>query len=187
MINKNFKYFFVFILVGLLIQLPDFSFTEVHAEIVREHPTGEGGGGHERENRPNPYENNNPENETEESNDESETNERRGEGGVALRRPSLSITSTGKVNLTDEDGNVLSKGALVTEGIDRYRFVIAGVSGVGAVSMILFFILNFMKLGATSGNPQGRGQAILGLILTGVAATGLGAVSFITGVFYNAL
>ena len=69
----------------------------------------------------------------------------------------------------------------------KYRTVVVGVSGVGAITMIVFFILNFMKLGSSAGNPQARSQALTGVLWTGLAAAGLGAVSIIAGFFYNAL
>lgn len=95
------------------------------------------------------------------------------------------------------DGVVKADGALAknTNGmsgawnsfIDKYRFWISGFSGIAAVTMILFFIINFMKLGASSGNPQGRSNAIAGLVWTGLAAAGLGGVSIVVAFFYNAL
>lgn len=95
----------------------------------------------------------------------------------------------------NSDGSVTYKGDLATGSggtawtklISKYRYFIAGVSGVGAVSMILFFIINFLKLGASSSNPSERSRAIMGLVVTGLAAAGLGAVTFIVGIFFNAL
>lgn len=104
----------------------------------------------------------------------------------SLFRPKLKIDGKGKVDVY-VDGEIKSKGTLVTEFIDKYRVVIAGISGIGAISMILFFILGFIRLGATSANPEERSKTIMGLILSGIGAAGLGAVTFITGIFYNAL
>ena len=96
-----------------------------------------------------------------------------------------------------EDGTITTGGALTKDKdgmsgawntfIDKYRFWISGFSGIAAVTMILFFIINFMKLGASSGNPQGRSNAIQGLVWTGLAAAGLGGVSIVVAFFYNAL
>ena len=69
----------------------------------------------------------------------------------------------------------------------QYRGVIVGLSGVGAITMIVFFIMNFMKLGASAGNPQARTQALVGIIWTGLAAAGLGGVTLFVGFFYNVL
>lgn len=102
--------------------------------------------------------------------------------------PKVTIDSTGKVNaggaLAKEEGGMA--GAW-NKFIEKYRFWISGFSGIAAVTMILFFIINFMKLGASSGNPQGRSNAIQGLVWTGLAAAGLGGVSIVVAFFYNAL
>ncbi|WCK56941.1 hypothetical protein PP175_27395 (plasmid) [Aneurinibacillus sp. Ricciae_BoGa-3] len=71
--------------------------------------------------------------------------------------------------------------------LSKYRNFIVGISGIGAVSMIAFFIVQFMKLGASAGNPQARSQALTGVLWTGLAAAGLGAVSIIVGFFYNSV
>lgn len=69
----------------------------------------------------------------------------------------------------------------------QYRGVISGLAGVAAITMIVFFIINFMKLGAAAGNPQARSQALMGIIWTGLAAAGCGGVAIFVGFFYNVL
>ena len=97
-----------------------------------------------------------------------------------------------KVNMGDDGGlDVMGIGTGDSNQwnnlFGKYRTVVVGVSGVGAITMIVFFILNFMKLGSSAGNPQARSQALTGVLWTGLAAAGLGAVSIIAGFFYNAL
>lgn len=104
-----------------------------------------------------------------------------------LEKPKLKIDKKGKVNIMESDGKVKTKQSLLTTFIKKYRVIIAGISGVGAVSMILFFIIGFIKLGATGSNPEARSQVIMGLVGSGLAAAGLGSVAFVTGVFFNAL
>jgi hypothetical protein len=106
-----------------------------------------------------------------------------------LDRPNLYIDSKGKVDVQQSDGTVEKKATLVTEFITKYRVVIAGISGVGAVSFILFFILNFIEIGAwaSSVEPGMRAVKVRALMASAVGAAGLGAVSLITGLFYNAL
>ena len=53
--------------------------------------------------------------------------------------------------------------------------------------MVAVFIINFMKLGTTSGNPVERSKCITALIWSGLAAAGLGSVALIVGVFYGML
>ena len=71
--------------------------------------------------------------------------------------------------------------------LKEYRTVVIFISGIGTISMILFFILNFINLGKSQGNPQERQKAITGLIISGIASAGLGSVTLITTLFYNVL
>jgi hypothetical protein len=69
----------------------------------------------------------------------------------------------------------------------RFKGVIVGLTGVGTMVMIVLFIIQFMKLGSSAGNPQQRSQALTGVLWTGIAAALLGSVTIIVGFFYNAL
>ena len=71
--------------------------------------------------------------------------------------------------------------------LTEYRGIVTFISGIGTLSMIMFFIMNFIALGNSKGNPQERQKAIHGLIVSGVATAGLGSVTLITGLFYNML
>ncbi|AJD93553.1 hypothetical protein JMA_42360 (plasmid) [Jeotgalibacillus malaysiensis] len=106
------------------------------------------------------------------------------------KMPDVKVTTDGGVQTFGEmartDGETGMANAW-TDLIKKYRFWISGIAGIAAVSMILFFILNFMKLGASAGNPSARSQAITGLVFTGIAAAGLGGVAIIVGFFYTAL
>lgn len=108
-----------------------------------------------------------------------------------LGKTDFKINSEGDNFSFDIDNNSRLKqddGASAWESLFvEYRNFIVGISGIGAISMIAFFILNFMKLGASAGNSKARGEAIVGLIVTGIAAAGLGAVTIIVGFFYNAI
>ncbi len=67
----------------------------------------------------------------------------------------------------------------------EYRGIVTGIFGVATLSMILMFFKNFIQLGASSGNPSARKQAITGVLLTGLATTGLGAITIFVGIFWN--
>lgn len=101
----------------------------------------------------------------------------------------VSIGDNGALTISGESGmtSATKSGAAWTNFIAKYRNFIIGISGIGAVSMILFFIFQLLKLGATAGNPQARSQALTGLIWSGVAAAGLGSVTIIVGFFYSSL
>jgi hypothetical protein len=102
--------------------------------------------------------------------------------------------STGEVGVQMGDD-----GKLVIDGISsddqsswnqlfsRFKGIIVALTGVGTLVMIVLFIIQFMKLGASAGNPQARSQALTGVLWTGVAAALLGSVTIIVGFFYNAI
>jgi hypothetical protein len=104
-------------------------------------------------------------------------------GGVKFE-----VNSEGQLTVnSDSEFKKASSISAWNDLIKKYRKFIVGVSGIGAVSMIGFFIVQFMKLGASAGNPQARSQALVGVLWTGIAAAGLGAITIIVGFFYNAI
>lgn len=103
----------------------------------------------------------------------------------------------GEMNIgVDANGQLVLEGAgmeyddsasAMSAFLEKYRTLVVGISGVGAISMIAFFIFNFLKLGSVATNPSERAKVLTGLIWSGLAAAGLGAVSLIVGFFYNSL
>lgn len=92
----------------------------------------------------------------------------------------------------DDEGNMTVASEADTSGawktlIIKYKSFITGIAAVGAVTMVILFIMQFLKLGASAGNPSARSQALVGVLWTGIAAAGLGAVALITGIFYRAI
>ena len=69
--------------------------------------------------------------------------------------------------------------------LTEYRGIVVFISGIALISMIMFFIFNFIELGNSKGNPQARQKAINGLIISGIATAGLGSVNLIVQLFYN--
>lgn len=69
----------------------------------------------------------------------------------------------------------------------KYKGFILAFSGIAAISMVGIFIMHFLKLGASAGNPNARAQATTGILWSGIAAALLGSVALITGIFYNAI
>ena len=101
--------------------------------------------------------------------------------------------TTGQVGVQIEDGKLVVDGISSDDGsawnqlFDRFKGIIVGLTGVGTLVMIVLFIIQFMKLGSSAGNPQARSQALTGVLWTGVAAALLGSVTIIVGFFYNAI
>ena len=70
---------------------------------------------------------------------------------------------------------------------EKYRTFISGVSGIVALSMLLFFIVQVFRLADSAPNPKHRAQAMSGLIWIGIATALAGSVSLFTGLFYGML
>ena len=95
----------------------------------------------------------------------------------------------------DENGNLTlggyeetddsKKGKVFNKVLTEYKGIVTFITGIALVSMIMFFVLNLINLGNSKGNPQERQKAITGLIVSGVATAGLGAVNIIVALFYN--
>lgn len=93
----------------------------------------------------------------------------------------------------DEDGNLALSSNQDNSSMEdswnyfimKYSSFITGLSGIGALTMLLFFIINFSKLGVHSSNPNERQRIIGTLIFTGVSTACLGALSLVVGIFYN--
>lgn len=91
----------------------------------------------------------------------------------------------GKVELGDmQKGN---KTDFFNTVFEEYRTTVTFISGVALITMIIFFIMNFIALGKSQGNPQERQKAISGLIMSGIACAGLGSVTLIVSLFYGML
>lgn len=98
--------------------------------------------------------------------------------------PSIQIdTSTG--NIKDGLESSADKGKALNKILYEYRGIVTFISGIGMISMIMFFIFNLINLGNSKGNPQERQKAVTGLIVSGIATAGLGSVTLITSLFYN--
>lgn len=71
--------------------------------------------------------------------------------------------------------------------LKNYKVFILFINGLGFLFVVNMFIINFVKLGASGGNPQERKKAITALILTGIALTLLGSILIFIGFALNLL
>ena len=69
----------------------------------------------------------------------------------------------------------------------EYRGLIVGIAGVCFITFAALFIMNFVKLGATAGNPQARKACVINILWTGVATAASAGVTLFVGLFINIL
>lgn len=99
----------------------------------------------------------------------------------------VAIDSNGKLTVSGGGMNSTNSASAINGLIKKYRTIVVAVSGIGTVSMILFAIVLFVKLGKCGDNPQEKSKVVSGLITAGIATAGLGSVTVIVGFFFNAL
>lgn len=99
--------------------------------------------------------------------------------------PNIQISETDNGAITGGLANKGQKKQVLNRILTEYRGIVTFISGIGTLSMIMFFVMNLIALGNSKGNPQERQKAIHGLIVTGIATAGLGSVTLITTLFYN--
>ena len=90
--------------------------------------------------------------------------------------------------LPENDEGTASQEVLQIAGnniFEEYRTAIIGITGLATLTFLIFFLINFIKLGKTSGNPQMREHSMTALIWTGIACAGCGAVTLFFGYFYG--
>jgi hypothetical protein len=97
--------------------------------------------------------------------------------------PNVSM-SDGTLNLGGIE-NAGDKTSIYDTVLAQVRLVVMFISGIGTLLMVAFFIMNFITLGKSQGNPQERQKAVSGLIMTGLATAGLGSVFIVTMLFYG--
>lgn len=67
----------------------------------------------------------------------------------------------------------------------KYKVLLNGVIGLVTISLVLLFVIQCAKLGASADNAAKRSTSISALLWIGVSAGLLGAVYTFIGLFYN--
>lgn len=92
-----------------------------------------------------------------------------------------SITDGGGFNVGDTmDGSI-------AQLITRYRAIAVAITGVLTITMFIFMLFQFAKLGGAGDNEMARKKAVMGILTTGVAVALLGGSTIVIGFFWNML
>lgn len=108
--------------------------------------------------------------------------------GLEVFAETITINGIGEVDINEDISNVEVNGKSIwTEFFVKYRELILAFTGLATLTMIMFFVLNFVKLAKSGDNPNLRGEALSGLLWTGLATSGIGSITVIIGLSYNFL
>lgn len=83
---------------------------------------------------------------------------------------------------TDEDS-----GQSITTIITKYKTIATAIMGILTITMLIFMLIQFTKLGAAGDNEMQRKRAIMGILTTGIATALLGGATVVVGFFWNAV
>lgn len=94
------------------------------------------------------------------------------------------VNDDGSIKLADKNADdAKTLGGIVT----TYRTIASAITGILAVTMFIFMLIQFSKLGAAGDNEQARKRAIAGILTTGIATALLGGATIVIGFFWNIL
>lgn len=97
----------------------------------------------------------------------------------------LSITDDGLVAVNEYGKEDASEAW--NEIFSSYKIFVIGFFAIASTTSVLFFISNFITLGASGSNPSERAKAISSLIWTGIATALLGGTMIFFMMSYNLL
>jgi len=97
-------------------------------------------------------------------------------------------------DIVGNDGNINSSSEVATQSSDsfatvitKYKSIATAVMGILTITMLIFMLIQFTKLGASGDNEMGRKKAIMGILTTGIATALLGGATIVVGFFWGAL
>lgn len=93
--------------------------------------------------------------------------------------------NTGKLTIKANPENIATEEEAINAGLSKFKMLVLVIFGFATLTLILVFIKNFTLLGISSTNPQARSNAIISLILSGIATAGLGGIMIFFTFFYT--
>lgn len=104
-------------------------------------------------------------------------------------------TGSGIFDLVGDDGSINDSSEVAQQNTDgsfttiitKYKSIAVAIMGILTITMLIFMLIQFTKLGAAGDNEMARKKAIMGILTTGIATALLGGATIIVGFFWGAL
>lgn len=100
---------------------------------------------------------------------------------------SASMDASGNIVFGNSDSTITNQQGVWNKVLSVLQIAIQAIGGIGTSLMVLFFILNFIKLGQNSANANEVAKIKSAMLWNGIAAAGLGSVTLIFSLFFNLL
>lgn len=96
------------------------------------------------------------------------------------------VSDSGEINTSSSVAQQNTNGSFSTI-ITKYRSIATAIMGILTITMLIFMLIQFTKLGAAGDNEMARKKAIMGILTTGIATALLGGATIVVGFFWGAL
>lgn len=101
----------------------------------------------------------------------------------------------GIFDIVSEDGSINESSEVATSNpdggfgivINKYKAIAVALMGILTITMLIFMLIQFTKLGGAGDNEMARKKAIMGILTTGIATALLGGATVVVGFFWGAL
>lgn len=93
----------------------------------------------------------------------------------------LTVDENGLItgNISEEEKN-----EAVNDVLNNFKEFVGLVYALALVTMAIYFILYFSKIGASGTNAVQRSRAMSGILYSGIALAGLGSIGLLAGIIY---
>lgn len=68
-----------------------------------------------------------------------------------------------------------------------FKAIGTAISGICAVTALIFFVISITKLSTSAGNDMQRSRAIKGIFYSGISLALFGGITVVAGIFWNIL
>ena len=95
------------------------------------------------------------------------------------------------VSLSFDNGQLIVSGLMYDDRdawnivFDGLQKIIVGITGIATFACVLGFVMQFIRLGVSAGNPAERERVIKGILWTGIGTVGCGAITFVFSFAFN--
>lgn len=91
--------------------------------------------------------------------------------------PGGSVTSLGEAPTSAE----------LTPFFKGFKTIGTAVSGICAITSLIFFVISVARLSTSAGNDMMRSRALKGILISGISLALFGGITVVVGIFWNAI
>lgn len=87
------------------------------------------------------------------------------------------VSYTGRVDSATNQSKLSKSEAINNNVFDKLKVIVSGITGVGALTLMVLFLKNIFELGNSVNNAPEHAAALRGLLMTGVGLALLGGLT----------